>query len=154
MPRHRQLRLLMAGRSPEHPYTQQLLATAPERIIHLGPQPHALMPELLALSDLVVLPQRRTPVTSAQVPAKVFEAMAMAKPIIASRMSDLPEILAGCGLLVEPGDVARLTKAIERLLDDEALAVDLGERARARCLLHYSWDAMDAILAPVIGRFA
>ena len=146
--RHDQLRLLMAGRSPEHPYTQKLLAQAPERIIHLGPQPHALMPELLALSDMVVLPQRRTPVTSAQVPAKVFEAMAMAKPIVASCMSDLPEILDGCGLLVEPGDVVQLTAAIERLLDDEALAVELGKRARERCLLHYSWDAMDTYSGP------
>jgi glycosyltransferase involved in cell wall biosynthesis len=152
--RHPQLRLLMAGRSPEHPYTQKLLTQAPNRIIHLGPQPHALMPELLALSDLVVLPQRRTPITSAQVPAKVFEAMAMGKPIVATRMSDLPEILDGCGLLVEPSDVAQLAAAIEHLLDDSPLAVELGERARRKCVQHYSWDAMDIILSQLVGRFA
>jgi glycosyltransferase involved in cell wall biosynthesis len=151
--RHGQLRLLMAGRSPEHAYTQQLLATAPERIIHLGPQPHARMPELLALSDMVVLPQRRTPIAGAQVPAKVFEAMAMAKPIVATRMSDLPEILDGCGILVDPGDVAQLSAAIERLLHDDPLAMELGERARDRCLQHYSWDAMEAILAQVFDQF-
>ena len=153
MVRDDRLRLLMAGRGLEHPYTQKLLAKAPERIIHLGPQPHARMPELLALSDMVVLPQRRTPIASAQVPAKVFEAMAMAKPIIATRMSDLPEILDGCGLLVEPGDIGQLATAIARVIDDEPLAVELGERARERCLLHYGWDAMEAILAQVIGRF-
>jgi len=96
----------------------------------VGPQPHALMPELLALSDMVVLPQRRTPIASAQVPAKVFEAMAMAKPIVATRMSDLPEILDNCGLLVEPGDIAQLAAAIERLLHDEPLGAELGRRAR------------------------
>jgi glycosyltransferase involved in cell wall biosynthesis len=148
-----QLRLLMVGRSAEHAYTYELLAKAPERILHLGPQPHALMPELLALSDMVVLPQRYTPVTSAQVPAKVFEAMAMAKPIIATRMSDLPEVLDGCGILVEPEDVAQLTAAIERIIADEALAVELGERARERCLQYYSWDAMEAILARVLDEF-
>jgi glycosyltransferase involved in cell wall biosynthesis len=111
------------------------------------------MPELLALSDMVVLPQRRTPVTSAQVPAKVFEAMAMAKPIVATSMSDLPEILNGCGILVEPEDVAELATAIEHLLEDEAMAMDLGQKARERCLRHYSWDAMEMILAQVLDPF-
>lgn len=152
--RNGQLRLLMVGRSAEHAYTRELLAKAPERIIHLGPQPHALMPELLALSDMVVLPQRHTPVSSAQVPAKVFEAMAMAKPIVATRMSDLPEILDACGLLVEPGNAAQLAVAIERFLCDQPLAAELGERARHKCVQQYSWDAMEAILAQLLSRFA
>jgi glycosyltransferase involved in cell wall biosynthesis len=77
----------------------------------------------------------------------------MAKPIVATRMSDLPEVLDNCGLLVEPGDVAQLAAAIERLLHDEPLAAELGGRAREACVRWYSWDAMDAILTPLLARF-
>jgi glycosyltransferase involved in cell wall biosynthesis len=148
--RPNQVRLLMVGRDEQHVYTRKLVAQAQGRILHLGPQPHALMPELLALSDMVVLPQRRTPIAAAQVPAKVFEAMAMAKPIVATRISDLPEILDGCGMIVEPEEVSQLAGAIDRLLHDGSFATEMGKRARDKCVQQYSWDAMEHTLTELI----
>jgi glycosyltransferase involved in cell wall biosynthesis len=137
------VRVLMAGKGgPPAPWA--------DRVIHVGFQPHALMPELLAMADLVVLPQRRMPQTAAQIPAKVFEAMAMGKLVIASAVSDLPEILDGCGVLVEPEDVAGLTEAISHALTSKQTAEELGWRARERCVEHYSWDAIDRITAGVL----
>jgi glycosyltransferase involved in cell wall biosynthesis len=149
-----QVRLLMVGRDADHAYTKELVAKAQKWILHLGPQPHKLMPELLALSDMVVLPQRRTPITAAQVPAKVFEAMAMGKPIVATRMSDLPQILDGCGMIVEPGNVPQLAEAIDLIVHDETLAVEMGKRAREKCVREYSWEAMEGVVEEVLRPFS
>jgi glycosyltransferase involved in cell wall biosynthesis len=71
-------------------------------------------------------------VAEAQIPAKVFEAMAMAKPVVSTAVSDLPDILAGCGIIVEPENVAQLAGAIETVLADSQGADEIGERARER----------------------
>ena len=127
----------------------RLLQIAGDIFIHLGPKPHNDMPKYLAVADLVCLPQLDTPYARAQIPAKVFEAMAMEKAIIATSVSDLPEILSGCGLIVPPGDVDSLSKAIERLAMDVEFRETLGKAARARCIKHYSWDAMENSLNEV-----
>jgi glycosyltransferase involved in cell wall biosynthesis len=108
----------------------------------LPAQPYHRVPEFLALADIVALPQLATRTAAAQVPAKVFDAMAMGRPVVASRVSDLPEILRGCGVIVEPGDVAGLAGALRGLVDDPARARMLGLAARARFEAEYSYDAV------------
>jgi len=148
-----EVKLLLVGGSQNTEYLGRLLAQGGERIIHVGYQPHEKMPEYLAAADAVVLPQRRSRHAEAQVPGKVFEAMAMGKPVIASRISDLPEILEGCGVLVEPNEAGELAAAVERLSGDPDEAGELGARARARCVERYSFDAMDEILQGVLAPF-
>jgi glycosyltransferase involved in cell wall biosynthesis len=105
-------------------------------------QPFADMPKFQAAADLVVLFQSDIPAARGQVPAKVFDAMAMAKPIIASDVSDLPAILEDCGEIVRHGDVESLSKKMAGLLDDPSRAAELGRRARQRCIERYSYDAV------------
>ena len=63
---------------------------------------------------------------------ELFDAMALARPIVSTSVSMIPEILDGCGLVVEPGNVPALASAIRRLLDDPAEAAALGPpRSRA-----------------------
>jgi glycosyltransferase involved in cell wall biosynthesis len=112
---------------------------------------YAAVPQLYAAADVVVIPQLDSEPARYQTPMKVFDAMAMAKPIVASAVSDLPEILNGCGRLVPPDDIDQLTAAISRLLSDSAEARNLGERARSRCLEHYSIQQIGAKLRKVVG---
>lgn len=121
---------------------------------HLGLFPHEQMPAWLSAADYVALPQRDAPLARAQVPGKVFEAMAMAKPIIATSVSDLPEILHHCGLIVPPGNSEALTQALQQLHSDPDFARDLGQRARERALQHYSWDAMERVLLQIFAPLA
>jgi len=111
-----------------------------------GIQPFSKIPEFLSLADIVVIPQQKTYFTSGQVPAKVFDAMAMAKPIIATNVSDLPKILNGCGLITEPGNPVDLSKSINYLLSNPEKTAQLGQKAREKFLSEYSWKKMAEIL--------
>jgi glycosyltransferase involved in cell wall biosynthesis len=121
----------------------ELVRTTPE-------VPFDDVPRYLVAADVVVVPQRATSDTIGQVPAKLFDAMALARPIVSTRVSMIPEVLDGCGLVVEPGSPVELARAIGRLLDDPAQARALGARARARCEREYSFAAARARLYPLV----
>ncbi len=81
-----------------------------------------------------------------------IEAMACGTPLVATTGGALPEVVGAdgdTGLLVEPGDAGALALAIGRVLDDPALAAQLGERGRARVLERFTWAAAAAATADV-----
>jgi glycosyltransferase involved in cell wall biosynthesis len=119
-----------------------------------GEIPFDDVPRWLAGADVVAVPQRETADTVGQVPAKIFDAMALARPIVSTRVSMIPEILDGCGLVVPPGDVRALAAAIRRLLDHRDEAEAFGARARARCEATYSFRSARATLFPLFERLA
>ena len=122
------------------------------RLRIVGEIPFDDVPRFLAAADVVAVPQRATPDTVGQVPAKLIDAMAMARPIVATAVSMIPEILDGCGVVVPPGDPPALAKAIDGLLADPAAAANLGRRARARCVERYSFASARATLFPLVER--
>ncbi|MEM7245688.1 MAG: glycosyltransferase [Acidobacteriota bacterium] len=84
--------------------------------------------ETIAGADFLVFPST-WPEPFGQV---LIEAMALGRPVIASRLGAPTEIIdeGETGLLVDPEDPAALTVACRRLLDDPALCRRMGERAR------------------------
>jgi glycosyltransferase involved in cell wall biosynthesis len=119
-----------------------------------GEIPFDEVPSYLAAADVVAIPQRATSDTLGQVPAKLFDAMALGRPIVATAVSMIPEILDACGVVVPPADVRALADALRRLLDDRATAEALGRRARARCIAEYSFVAARARLFPLVEAAA
>jgi glycosyltransferase involved in cell wall biosynthesis len=87
--------------------------------------PHDLLPA----ADLFVLAPRNEGMGRA-----VVEALALALPVIATRVGGLPEVLEDgrSGLLVPPDDEPALADAIARVADDPGFAEALGKRGRAR----------------------
>jgi glycosyltransferase involved in cell wall biosynthesis len=77
-------------------------------------------------------------------PLVVLEAMAQAKPVVATAVGGTPEAVVDgdTGLLVAPRDVSALTGALERLVGDEDLRRRLGEAGRRRVEAHFSANAM------------
>jgi len=118
-----------------------------------GLEPFRNLPEFLAISDLVVIPQRKNPATVGQVPAKVFDAMAMSKPIIATGVSDLPEILDSCGWIVHPENSNQLAKVIRYVFDHPDEAEEMGWKARGKCIEQYSWNAMEEVLLGIFRKY-
>jgi glycosyltransferase involved in cell wall biosynthesis len=121
-------------------------------VLRIPMLPYAALPRLLAAADVVAIPQLDTEAARCQMPMKVYDCMAMAKPIVASAISDLPVTLAGCGRLVPPGDVDRLAGAISDLLKDPKEAHALGERARQRCLQEFTMRHVADKLGAVVNQ--
>jgi glycosyltransferase involved in cell wall biosynthesis len=71
-----------------------------------------------------------------------LEAMAAGKPVIASNIGGLPEVVEDrqTGLLVAPGSVAQLAEAIDRLAHDATLARQLGQNGRKRALHEFNLE--------------
>jgi len=65
-------------------------------------------------------------------PLSVLEGMASGAAIIATRVGDIPWMIEGAGILLDPGDVGALSRAIERLVVDQVERDRLGRRGRSR----------------------
>jgi len=97
------------------------------------------IPAIVAALDVAVLPSYR----EAQ-GVSLLEAMALERPIVASRVGGIPEFVDDgvTGLLVEPRDPAALAAAVVRVLRDRALAETLGRNAREVVRDRYCVDLM------------
>ena len=75
-------------------------------------------------------------------PTKLFEYMAMGKPIIASRLGQIGDVLEHkkTAYLVEPGNVENLAEAMNTLIMEPGLCNVLGQNARAEVLSKYTWE--------------
>lgn len=73
-------------------------------------------------------------------PLAVLEAMAACRPVVATRVGGVPEIITDGvnGLLVKPGDVAGLAAAIRKLVGDREMSGALGKEGRKRVLRDFT----------------
>lgn len=87
-------------------------------------------------------------------PLNVLEAMSLGIPVVASDHGGAPEVLAGSGRLVPPGDPAALAAAIVRLLDDPGERRRCAEAGRRRVATAHQWDVQVARLLDVLAAEA
>ena len=81
------------------------------------------------------------------IPNVLLEAMATGLPVVSTRVSGIPELVADGdnGLLVGPDDATALAAAMRRLLDDDALRAQLGATARATVTAHFTDRNLDTL---------
>jgi glycosyltransferase involved in cell wall biosynthesis len=127
-PTARRIQIVIAGEGPERDRLEQLASHlgVTKRVRFLGFRED--VGDLLAASDLVVLPSLREGLSIA-----LLEAMAAGKPIIASSIGSQREVASHADMarLVRPADSRALSEAIVRLAGDEDLMARLGRTARA-----------------------
>jgi len=128
------VRLVIIGAENGLESLQGHCRTKEDQLVLLPMIPFRDLPQHLAAADVVVIPQRKTSDTVGQMPAKIFDAMAMAKPIVSTRVSDIPDVLGDCGYLVEPGNVQQLAEAVNHVFNHPEEALRKGKKARARCI--------------------
>jgi len=130
----------------------------------VGAIPNAEVPGYLAVADVVVFPSSMESTSHA-----CLEAMAMAKPVVATRLGGLAELLGdqGRGVLVDlfesanstyraPGTLSeeagkRLAEAISHLLLDPVSARKIGGAAREHALAHFDWNVLVGRILEVYG---
>jgi glycosyltransferase involved in cell wall biosynthesis len=113
------------------------------RVIFTGSVEHHEVPVLLDACDVLVSPH--VPLAEGAEffgsPTKIFEYMAMAKGIVASRLGQIGEVLTHeeTALLLEPANTEDLGAAIIRLAESQALREQLGAAARQKAIEHHTW---------------
>jgi colanic acid biosynthesis glycosyl transferase WcaI len=125
----------------EGPEKQQLIGIRD----HLGLEgiyfhpsvPKERIPQILGSADVIVVPLK-TQLTGA-VPSKLYEAMAMGKPVILIAESEAAEIVknANCGVVVMPGDIDGLVSAINFLKGSPTLRRQMGQNGRKAAVQKY-----------------
>jgi glycosyltransferase involved in cell wall biosynthesis len=146
------LRLVIVGGSPYDDYDDQLIKKWGRWIIKLPKSPVEVMPEIVAAAHVVVVPQRDTLTARAQFPLKLSDGMAMAKPVLSTRVGDIPEILNETGYLVDPNSPEQIAEQIQLIFQDLESANERGQKARERCVEKYSIESMASTLESVIAR--
>jgi glycosyltransferase involved in cell wall biosynthesis len=129
-----------------------LLRTWGRWIIRLPRYPMEEMPFVVAAAHIVVVPHRQTKMGQAQFPLKLTDGMAMAKPILSTKVGDIPMILNDTGYLVAPDSPDEIASQLQWIFDHWEEAKLKGQLARKRCIEFYSTDAMGVILAGVIEQ--
>jgi teichuronic acid biosynthesis glycosyltransferase TuaC len=110
--------IMVIGDGPLHKELAASAAARSDRLRLLGPIDHGHIPDLLAASDVVVLPSH-----AEGLPTVLVEAGAMGIPVVGSAVGGVPELLgADGGWLCPPRGPEALTATIRRVLDDPAEA--------------------------------
>jgi len=146
------LRLAIVGGSPYDDYDDRLMQQWGRWIVKLPKCPVEEMPQVVAAAHVVVVPQRDTLTAQAQFPLKLTDGMAMAKPVLSTRVGDIPEILGDTGYLVAPSSPEQIAAQIALIFADLEAAAQQGIRARARCVKYYSLEAMAITIASAISQ--
>lgn len=125
-------------------YRDMLVGRYQSRAVRFtGELPHEEAMRMMARCDLFILPSH-----TEAFPYVVLEAMALSKPVVATHVGAIPDMLAGgCGVLIPPRDAEALAKAIEKLVCDESFRFSMGARASEKATRQYA-------LEPVMGKIA
>ena len=97
------------------------------------------IPEIIASFDIAVLPSFFEGMGRV-----LLEAMAMERPVVASRVGGIPELVKDGinGFLTTPGDAKGLAESIKKLLNDKKLAISMGKEGRKRVTDKFSAETM------------
>jgi len=133
MTRGEPIHYLFVGEGAERAELErQVEQLALSNVTFLGGQPRERIPLILNASDVVLVHLRDDPLFSTVIPSKIFEAMAVAKPIVLAVEGESADIVtnARAGVVVRAESPAELAEALRRFRSDPGLAREFGLNGR------------------------
>jgi glycosyltransferase involved in cell wall biosynthesis len=124
------VRAIIVGEGEQQAELKRLASKTGDRISFTGPVYGEKMLALMQQALAVIIPSEWYD----NAPLTLYHAFAQGKPVIASNIDGLPELVRDGenGLLFRPGDAAELAKKIDSLANDRLLASVMGHRARMK----------------------
>ncbi len=146
--------------SPEEKFLLSAVneAGVASHVTFTGRIPHAEVKEMYALADILCYPRRMTLTTALTTPLKPLEGMAMAKPVIASDVPAMCELVMDgvTGLTFKAGDAQDLARKCTALLADAHLQLTLGAAAQNWVVRERQWPTLvggyTAVYSAVLKR--
>src|SRR6185312_4906886 len=139
----------MTGEGPERASVLELIARYKLKDRIFAPGFVADVRPLIACSDVVILPSRLD-----GMPLIVIESQVFGKPVIASNVGGLPEMVADglSGYICPAGDVVAFCDRIQKLYSSPELCRDMGERGRIAALARHDSRNMIEAYIEVFGN--
>jgi glycogen(starch) synthase len=134
-------RLLLVGGGEEDAVLRAAAAPLGDAVIFAGQVPFSEVREFYSITDVFVCPRRRMRLTELVTPLKPLEAMAMARPVVASDLGGLAELIEHdvTGVLVPAESREALVDALTRLARDAGARARIGGRAREAMIQERRW---------------
>jgi len=125
-------------------------------VMMLDQQPKAKMPLLWDLAAVSIVHLKKSPVFTTVIPSKIFESMAMEKPILIGVEGESAEIIAkaGAGICVEPENARQLADAVLILARDPERLRSMGAMGRKFVMEHFDRERLAMRYESLIGRTA
>lgn len=146
-------RLRIAGTGAEEPGLRAITEAlgVGDRVEWVGRIPSDRMADFYRGLDVLVLPSRTLPNWKEQFGRVLIEAMACAVPVVGSDSGEIPHVIGDAGLVFAEEDQDGLAAHLQRLLNEPATRLRLGEAGRARVLVHFT---MARIAAETVAVYA
>lgn len=114
-----------------------------DKVIFTGPQPPEAIPSFIAASDICVNPAPYTLTHRAGSPIKVFEYMAVGKPVVATQLESIEGVVIDgeTGLVAKP-DAEDIAKKILWLIENPGIRDKIGKKAREKVVAEYEWEKL------------
>lgn len=118
-----------------------------DRVIMPGRVPHARVPGVYSMVDVLAYPRYRMRLTDLVTPLKPLEAMAMGKALVGSDVGGNKELVrhGETGLLFPAGDEAALAEALLRALTDKELLSIVQAKGPEYVREHHTWERTTAV---------
>ena len=131
-------KLRIIGPYAEDYYNELSARFSFDRVIFDGEKKHDEAMEFLAAAEAFILPSY-----TEGFPNAVLEAMALEKPIIATDVGAIPDMLeGGCGIVIPSKDEAAIKEALGKLLPDREMRRELAKNARQRLEKEYAMETV------------
>jgi len=139
--RHPEIKVLLVGDGPEMENLRQTaFRLGMEREVMLsGPVPRDDVPAYIDAMDICVLPDSN----AFGSPIALFEFMAMGKPCVVPDLGPMRDVIEdnATGIMFSHGDYAAFEKALLTFIEDSALRVQIGARAKDAVFRRHTWAA-------------
>lgn len=128
------------------PLTARAAESAPGMVTFTGLMPKAAIPGVLATVDVCLVHLRAAPLFETVLPSKMFEAAAIARPILLGVAGHAAALLeeTGAGIAFAPEDAGALADIAVRLTGDPTLRAQLGSAGHERMAPRFDVDALAA----------
>jgi glycosyltransferase involved in cell wall biosynthesis len=136
-------RALFIGSGPMGPAVADWSAKYPGRSRVVAAN-HDEVPEYLNAADILCVPSQTESNWKEQFGRMIIEGFASGLAVVGSDSGEIPFVIGDAGIVVGEKDQSGWVRTLERLIEDDALRVDLSSRGRARAEEQFAW--------PVIAR--
>jgi glycosyltransferase involved in cell wall biosynthesis len=138
------IKFIVAGGGHRLPDLQTLAQSLglQDKVIFTNYVPHSDIPDYVGLAEICVACFEDNELTRCKSPLKIAEYLCAGKPIVASKVGDIPEMVKDAGVVVPPGDWQSLGKALLELLAQPDKLSAMKTAARRQAEQFYNWSVL------------